>query len=358
MWTSESNAEKDYINFASEIGKTVSSGSWQNDYEDCCAKHELVPCSFIKTEELGESSHSLKILNAVIDIATWRSMLVACSNTGNTVKELCFSNIQITPKHIEDLSVLLKSSDAITSVKLDYITVAGEREEYSASLTSLITNSPFLQYLSLKGNNIEDSFVAENAVCLRNHTSLVCLSLAENLITDVGMNQLLEILPLAVGLNCISVKRNFVTGASLVPGVENLLCGVVVTPEIETELKAIGKIVADRNKSIKDGNKKRKKEGLPEVVELIAPASRVVKGESTLLVNRSIHTIDVSWNEGFGLNEVNAFADVSGRLMTAPPLDEGTGQIALTLSVCGLGDEAKEVVLGTSNFNGLMNIIS
>lgn len=356
MWTSETNSSKDYSNFAGEIGKIASIGSFQSDYSACCAKQTLVECTFIKTQELGEAYHSVKVLNCIVDVATWRSMLMACSTTGNTVRELCFSNIQITPQHLEDLSVLLKSSESIESVKLDYMTVVGNRESFYSALKSLIANSVSLQYLSLKGNNLDDSFITETKVELRNHTSLICLNLAENALTDVGVTELFDILPLAICLNCISMQNNYFSGASVVSGLEKLLCGVPSSAEIDTELKAIGKIVGDRNKAIKDANKKRKKDGLPELAELVSPASRIVKGDTTLLINRSIHTIDISRNRGFGIDDIRVMVDVSGRLMTAPPLDAST-QIGLTLVAHGLSDEEKEI-LSTAEFNGLITVVS
>ena len=354
VWTNQSNGSKDYANFAADIGKAATTGSFQGDYSESCSKNGLVVCPFIKIEELGPSMHSCKLLNCDIDIATWRSMLVACSATGSTVTELCFSNIQVSPQHIADLAIFVKAK-AIECLKLDYLTVLGDAEAMYVSLKSVIANATSLQYLSLKGNNLDDRFLHETVTELRNHPCLVCLNLTENSITDEGMTTLFQMLPLAIGLNCISVKNNYITGASIVPGLEGLICGIVVTPEIETELKAIGKIVGDRNKAIRDLNKKRKKEELPELPELTPPGNRVVKGESTLLFNRTIHTIDVSRNSGFDVNDMNVLADVSGKLMSSPPLDEAT-QCALTLTLHGLSDGDKSFVSNT-DFNGLLRFV-
>jgi hypothetical protein len=352
MWTSEVNAAKDYASFGAEIGKVASVGTFRGDYTACCTKQELVECTLIKSEEIGEAAHSVKLLNCIVDIATWRAMLVACSTTGNTVKELCFSNVKITPQHIEDLSALLKFSDGIECVKLDYLTVVGDRDSFNVALKSLIANSPSLQYLSLKGNNLDDSFISATKVELRNHTSLTCLNLTENIIADAGVTELFDMLPLAICLNCIALKNNHFSGFTVVRGLENLLCGVPTSPEIDAELKAIGKIIGDKNKAIKDANKKRKKEGLPELSEVASPANRIV--DKTTLLNRSIHTIDISRNGGFGIDDVRAMADVSGRLMTAAPLD-ATSQ-ALTLVAHGLSDEEKEI-FSTAAFNGIITVV-
>ena len=75
-----------------------------------------------------------------------------------------------------------------------------------------------------------------------------------------------------------------------------LLFGSEVSSEDDATFKNFAKLVGDKNKGIKDTNKKRKKGGLPDLAEIEAPAERVEKvGEVNMIANRLMKSIDLSF---------------------------------------------------------------
>jgi hypothetical protein len=66
----------------------------------------------------------------------------------------------------------------------------------------------------------------------------------------------------------------------------------------ESAMKSSIKMITDRNKVIKESNKKRKKAGLSEIVELASSPESLQKVDGKLvIVNKSLQYVDFSWND-------------------------------------------------------------
>jgi len=153
-----------------------------------------------------------------------------------------------------------------------------------------------LQYLSLKGNFLNDDFIHQNSKAFSDNLTLKALNMSENLITDIGASELFRIIPLNIALMFLSLKRNFISGDSFA-GLVELVTGRPITGDDDAAMKSMAKTVVDRNKSLKDLNKKRKKSGFPDILEIVLPADRVAKvGGEQVLLNRSFSSFDFSGN--------------------------------------------------------------
>jgi hypothetical protein len=403
MWNCDTNSSATYPQFHNEIGKYPTKGSWKQDYEHYCQQQHLIPCPFIKIEQILTSETKTlticKVMNCLIDIGSWRAMLVACSTIGNTIIEIYIHNVRLTSQHLQDLGILFKSlsstTESIQCLKLNYIEVIDEDPEvfFSSTLKQFLSlNSIGLKYLSLVGNQIHDQILTELLIPLRNHSTLLGINLNQNQITDQGFISLLGMLPYALQLNAISCKANHLTGHSLTQLLQ-LFHGYTVTTDGENEIKALNKLVQERNKSIKDMNKRIKKElkdaaggggggtSLNELNELEPVSNRVVKTqESSLIFNHSLRFLDLSWNETITAEDLLSFQDhamialssslshPSSPRSTSPTKDVGKQsshlekEIAvLTLCLRGLGGEEMTEMhrdaLNQETFSGRLKVV-
>eukprot|EP00602_Paraphysomonas_sp_CaronLab_P007239 CAMPEP_0185035270 /NCGR_PEP_ID=MMETSP1103-20130426/26342_1 /TAXON_ID=36769 /ORGANISM="Paraphysomonas bandaiensis, Strain Caron Lab Isolate" /LENGTH=292 /DNA_ID=CAMNT_0027572275 /DNA_START=283 /DNA_END=1161 /DNA_ORIENTATION=+ len=291
-----------------------------------------------------------------MDIANWRAMMVTCAAPASAILEICLVNVTVTSQHLDDLGMLLKASDGIESLKLEYLEFSGDQDTFISSLKALIASSPGLRYLSLKGNSLSDKFISECRIELRNHASLEALNISDNVVSDEGITQLFEILPLAISLSTLSVKNNVVSINSILSGLDSLLSGTPVTPELEGELKGIVKLVNDRNKAIKDANKKRKKDGLEEFPDVVSPMAKIVKADTAVLYNRSLVYLDFSSSSGISDDKAQELAEkLQVTAAAVPPLDQGT-QSALTVVLRGATCALKDALTG-ANLCGLVSFV-
>jgi hypothetical protein len=352
MWTFESNSAITYGTFANDLGKTPSKGSWYTDYLECCQKQRLVPCPFFKVEELASGVHSCKVMNGIIDIGTWRSFLVASSTLAGTIAEICLSNVSLSCQHLDDLATLLKTNESIISVKLDYLDISAESVAFAHSVKNILSLSSGVQYISMRGNGLTDEFLGIILPALKMNCTIQGINFANNQIGPNGFASLIHALPFALSLNSISLRYNQIDDSCLASALSVLIGGLAMTSEAEAEIKVLVKAVNDRNKHVKDQNKKRKKEGLPELAETDPPTSRVIniKGSPPLLLNKQINLIDLSWNPGYSDDGLLQFAETIMPLCAA----QGAGrEIPLQLCLKGASDRAKAILQGC-NFTGIV----
>lgn len=389
MWTSESNTSI-YPQFISELGKLQSKGSFHNDYLECCRLQRLIPCPFITIEEVEESVYICKLMNCIIDSGSWRAMLVACSTIGNSIIEIYLHNVRVTSHFIDDLSQLFKSNETtIQCLKLEYLDISGDVNLFVTSLKNLISNSTGLRYLSLSGLGLTDQHLSELLLPIRNHFTLEGLNLYYNQITDIGFQLIVNILPFAIHLNSISLKHNRLTGQSLQTLLQ-LYFGYNINGnhEIENEIKAITKLINDRNKSIKDYNRKLKKDTsnnklLYELSDLEQLNNRIIKTSDgqNLVYNYSLRLIDLSRNENitnedllsFQSNLLNILHSGQCHILNRPHSPsqhhekeskdghedsrDDHGVKVLTLCLRGLGTNEIHERIQNENYNGLINIV-
>jgi len=347
VWDNEINVANQLGDFKTDIAKeTASLGSWTEDYEQLCKKHGIIPFSFAKfhTDETSNKSSCI-VMNCEVDLGNWRAVLLAANCSGTLIHEYRFINLKLTHQHILDFAAALEKSSSCEIVKMEYVVVEGEAEAVEAAWKVFFAAvGSGVAYLSLKGNNIDDEFIINCKTELQGALSLKHLNFAENRISDAGLSAITQLLLLHPYLQHVSLKNNLLTGSTLSESLRGLVFGKVVAPEEEAGMKSMVKSVADRNKQIKDTNKKRKKQGLPELEEIPSPASRVVKVESgeTLIVNRSSLILDISRNTAASAGLATY---LQGLIADAASVSANVSQLSpLTIKCTGLMDDAMRVI--------------
>jgi hypothetical protein len=289
MWTSHVNNDDTIGQFTAALDKDVTSkGDFNSDLDNFCSLYNVIKCPFITYEN---NSDTIRIFNAMIDISNWRVMLLAMSTLGTKVKGLFLHNCQLTPQHLSDLTPALVKAGTLKSVKIQYSTFetnAGLGE----ALKNFLTDSTQVEYLSLKGCHLGDAAVSSMLASLSTNFKINSLNLSENDLTDEAVAVAIQGLRLLGTFRAISFANNPITSLG-VNSFLNLLVGVPSSPQVDLEIKAQVKLLADKNKAIKDLNKKRKKAGLQEIVEFgLMPECVKVVGGSSILANTNILAVD------------------------------------------------------------------
>lgn len=317
-WASDVNGHE-LESYAQEIGKNdVSSGDFTIDYSDVCGKLSITPCSFVSFDV---ALNACKISNCAIDLAAWRAVMIACSLGNSPVKNVAVYHCTITQQHVTDLVCMLEKKVEMDAIKIDNCEW-GTDSTANDVLGILLSTKAIVHYMSFRYNGLDDSFVSANATALSQNLFLQFLNLSNNCITDEGLQTLAtNVLRCNLSLKKVSLKNNLIEGRSLSPFID-LVFGSVCTSEEDTAFKVIAKAAADKNKQIKDVNKKRKKSNEPEISEVEVP-ERVVKiGKSDLqLINKTILEIDISWNK-VSTEIIGAFVEmVTIRKETSPDVE-------------------------------------
>jgi hypothetical protein len=352
MWSYEANADSSVEHFSSkELEADVpSKGSWQEDYADYCAKFSIIPCPNIKMASVMGEFEGVRVLNAVVDLSSWRAMLLACCALNSKVIEISVHGCRLQAQHIEDLAAAVRKMGTCQALKLQYLDLETTAPMQKALAELLGDSSTALEYASLRGNAFSDAFLAPIIPALGPNVKLTTLSLAENNLTDESGELLVAALRLNSTLTTVSLASNNMTGGFLA-SLATFLIGTELLPEDDAALKANAKVLGDKNKAIKDVNKKRKKAGTAELKELVAGPDCTVKREkSHLLLNRSLACLDLSKNPGFSAQLALSFAQA---IATAPlDLDlspaasrtEDAAPMLLQLGGNGLADAPGEMI--------------
>lgn len=304
IWSFESNGDKLQGGaFVTELEKSeTSKGNFTTDYNTICSAHGIIPCPYITA-----TGSSCRMANARLDLANWRAALIAIAMEGSSVKELSVHACGVTGQHLDDVIKAIEKMGGIAVLKLDYLTIhvtdgdaveEGKSASSSsssaghASFLSLLKGSVSVEYLSLKGNSLNDFCKSESFYnALSENLSLKALSLAENKLDDVACGNVLAGTRQAYALTELSLSRNLCSGSCL-PILQGIFVGAEVTPDAEAKFRNLIKLIGDKNKGIKDANKLRKKKGLPDLVELIAPSERIEAGN---MANRTVRAVDLSF---------------------------------------------------------------
>jgi hypothetical protein len=136
---------------------------------------------------------------------------------------------------------------------------------------------------------------------LSNNYKLRSLNLSDNLLTDDTVIELFKAIKLKTNINEVCFSNNQLFGAFL-PLLTQFFTGVEVLPEDEATVKSNAKLLTEKNKAIKDMNKKRKKANLPDVPECTPSGECITKGEGkgakSVFCNRNFGMLDFSNNPG------------------------------------------------------------
>lgn len=288
------------INFQDDLNdiskKTSIDGSWDVVYKGVCDRKGVM-CN----DSYIHSSSTLRIQNSVIDLTSWRCMLLAISVSVPNITEISLHNCKLCPDRISDLiHTLVQYETGVKALRLEYLYFENEDDKVECfkALDPLLGSDAKLEYLSLRGCFLTDDFIIRNATTLQSNISLKILNLASNVMTDAGATALFKALRVNVSLKELSIGRNKLTGVTSLDAILSLLVGSPFTLEDDAVMKAMTRILTEMNKKTKDANKKRRKSGLPEVTDLFITKrdpSQKVNGQN-IICNRNLVTLDLSGN--------------------------------------------------------------
>ena len=201
MWSSSANAETLTDITAALTSDEASSGDLSADLAAMFSKHSVeAPCPFVHAVPSG-----LKVLNCEIDLASWHCMLLTAAMPHSPAKEITVHGCALTTAHVKSLlAALSKCKGSVHTLKLDYSTMLSPPNEEDGSteqsppsephiFVELLGSAPMLEYISFKGNELDDAFAAACADTFARHNYTVkALNLAENSFTDEGARSLLR----------------------------------------------------------------------------------------------------------------------------------------------------------------------
>lgn len=301
IWETSVNSDDLLSSYSSLLDKDANSkGSFQDDYEFYCGQFKILPCPFIKASSFGDDE-SCRVTNCIVDLSSWRAMLLACCMIGSKVIEVAIHQSSITPQHISDLSKACEKSARIKIVKLQYLPLELDgtiENPYLDALTNLSNDITGIEYLSLKGNKLGDQIVKALVASLSKNLKLKFINLGGNDLTDESAKELFKALRMNTSLRDICLTENSISGEFLISILGPVLLGnEPATADDDAALKTITKYVGDRNKQIKELNKKRKKAGLSDLPEYQLPSECIVKRDGkSFIFNQCINSIDLSRN--------------------------------------------------------------
>lgn len=305
IWSKEINPDSTLQGFAAELAKdTPSKGSFVDDFAFYNTTNKIVVNPYITVAGGETLGTACRIGGCAVDLASWRAALLACSTVNSPIIEIAVTHCTLTSQHLTELASTLEKIGNLQVLKLDYITFAGP----GADATAVTLLRPFIwgasapaEYLSLRGNSLGDTFCTDPSIyqALSGNFTLQSLNLADNQISDVGATELLRALRLAVSIKQLSLSKNSLAGGpALCKAITDLLCWAgEVSADDETSWKSCAKVIADKNKALKDINKKRKKGGYAELPDVATPPERIIKADGVnVIANRFITDIDFSFN--------------------------------------------------------------
>lgn len=275
MW-SETVNKTDSINpFASFLEKDVTSkGDFESDFSSFCTQFNIIRCTNISC--WGEEE--VRISDVVIDMSSWRAILLAICCVGAKVKRLRVHNCSLTAQHLKDLANALLKSTIVKVIKLQYCSFGFDESnqlEYVEGFKSLLNDANQVEYLSLKGCRLRDDVVIGFSAALQNNYKLSAINLSANFLSDSSLEAVVQAVRLVGSYKGLSFAENPVTAVG-VKYLLSLFLGAPSSSKDEADMKGITKSVTDKNKTLKDINKKRKKAGLVEIPDY-APMPECVK---------------------------------------------------------------------------------
>ena len=294
-WHEHVNADTALAAYQGELGKEIASkGSFEADYAEQCAKYNVVPCPFITS---SSQTGTVRVANCAVDLSSWRAMLLVVASVPSlNVENLVVHNVRLGSSHLADLAAAT-AEKGFKSVKFDYL--GHLDEEAKQALRLFLAADVKVEYVSFRGCGLDDAFITANVAALQANFSMKGLNLSYNNITDIGAAALVAALRPNVALREVSLGKNLVTGdGGWIDDLARLLAGSAPSPEDDVACKGVTKALVEFNKKIKDINKKRKKDKMPELAEVPAPPKeRILKVEKEMvLANRILSVIDLGQN--------------------------------------------------------------
>eukprot|EP01038_Epipyxis_sp_PR26KG_P005203 gene5203-7241_t len=302
MWDFNCNNPQTITNFEALLDKDVpTKGAWNDDYLSYAKQFNIVPCPTTHIQYLknGEGKEILRITNIMVDPSSWKIMLLACAAIGTKISEIYIHNAFITPQQLIELTKTLERIGCCTVLTMQFLPVDINEDNFQTYLDafkSILSDQTCLEYISFKGNRFCDNLIIQLAPLLSTNFRLTSLNLSENCLTDASALAIVNAIRLNSNYKNISLAKNNLS-VSVFLHILTLLLGQAASPEDENQMKTSAKMITDKNKAIKDQNKKRKKSGLTEFSEIVSLVDFFHKIDGKLMItNKSLQTVDFSWN--------------------------------------------------------------
>jgi hypothetical protein len=318
MWDSICNSDGLVANFAGELAKDVASkGSFRDDYLSTCLQYKITPCPYF-----ASTAQSVRLSNCIVDLSSFRACLLAMSTINSTIIEFSVHSATLQPQMLLELSTTLEKMATLKVVKLEYLACGPDSfQPLCDSMKSLMGSNLCLDYLSLRGNKFGDGVGALFEPALSTNLCIKSVNLSDNAMTDIGAATVLQnlrrntsLLELSLARNCISFEPSDILYDQFL----SLLFGSASTSDDDAYFKALPKLIADRNKQLKDINKKRKKAGYTEIEDVATPAEAILKiGGQPRVVNRVLAFLDVSNNPQISSTTISALNAAATPMMAA-----------------------------------------
>jgi hypothetical protein len=299
MWTESVNSPNLSQSFNASLEKdTASRGSFEEDFQVFCTSFNIIRCPYIRTQTI-DNGEKLVIMNTILDLCNWRAALLACATINSKIKEIYLHGCQLTPQHITDLAITLNRSANITAVTLQYVDNDFQDpttiSSWSDSFTQLVNETTCIEYLCLKGNRLSDDILLKLVPIITSNLRLNVLNLSDNTLTLRSILPFLMELKYSYVLRGLSLANNLIDDYQCIKYLFDWNGGVILDGSEDAKIKSLTKGVADKNKGLKDINKKRKKAGLKEFEEFPSLPDFIKSMDGTkMFVNQSLKFFDIS----------------------------------------------------------------
>jgi hypothetical protein len=292
MWSESANKTDSIHPFNVALEKDVATkGCFEDDFSFFCNQYNILRCPNISSTLEEE----VRVSDVSIDISNWRALLLSVCCVGAKVRQLRFHNCCLSSQHLKDLAMALSRAAIVKILRLQYCIFRFDEPnetDYIEGFKGLLNDSNQVEYLSLQGCCIPDTVATEFIPALQSNYKLLSLNLSGNMLGDTTLEALSQAVRLVGSYRAFSFAGNPISVVGI-KSILKLFLGTQSLPKDEGDMKAITKLVSDKNKGLKDTNKKRKKAGFTEIPDYspMPECIRVVEGKPCIC-NYHISTID------------------------------------------------------------------
>lgn len=300
MWSSSANPEGLIEPFVAAVEKdNASKGGFRENFAGFCETFKVIACPHVAVVKgSAEDTESVRIANCEVDISNWRAALLATTVIGSKVTEIYVHNCTLSPKHIADLATALARIGTIRTLKMQYIDfgVDGGDSALGEAIKQLFSDSCGLTLISMQHCGLQDSIGQSIAAALSTNFVLNGINLSNNQLTDISLKALLGAVRYTGNVQYLVLRNNLLKGSDIFAALVSQFLGAESTAADDASIKAAAKALGDKNKAIKENNKKRKKAGHVELAELALPELTRKQGKQVFFSNATLEVLDLAGN--------------------------------------------------------------
>lgn len=300
MWEIGCNPDNSIEPFAAVLDKdNVSKGGCWDDYLANCEFFKIIRCPHISVRAgTEENTEIIRICNSEVDLSNWRALLLACTVMCSKVTEIYIQNSKLKAQHLLDLSAALAKIGTLRTVKMQFVDFGLTDNEAAVgdAFKALFADSCGLTFISVMNCGLTDAIGQAIAAGLSSNFVLTGLNLSNNSLTDVTLKQIVSSIRYTGNLKFLAMRGNPIEGGDVLTALLAQFIGGDSTAADDAAIKANTKALGDKNKGIKDANKKRKKAGHVELAELSLPELTRKVGKTSVFANQTFELLDIVGN--------------------------------------------------------------